>query len=645
MNHFFLWVGTDSKNESFGKMLLEKHKAVEDVINIGGKNWSLSLAAQKGGLGAFRNDRIRSLKIAGENPERNRRLIWAGHAWSASDGNQPPISVLEKCSDDPTAAQLIVSGRENSDGVFALMIVDEARQNIAIASDPLGSFHIYYRDLSNGFAVSNSSALLAGLSPLSALDPIGVQELCSNSIPNEDRSIWKDVKKLRSGEVLDIDTLRTQVERIRHRPLLQILDEIGGYEADPLPGMFSSIASVLDTLHGSGGRGQETRELPWAVDLTGGNDSRALMAAIRAQKINVASTVTGPSSDPDVQIGESLARKMGIQQFTRTPPDPVSLSQFMEALSLTDGEFDAVEYAGVASVHRQHIRDHLQFSLNGSYCELARGHAMRLGLPGMLFPAIVPQSLCRRVPLDLQHPSVLRWKQVCSLKTEPSRLFSRAALAETADYFPAMIGRLLSYAQGLPQHAQLDLIHLDLRMERWQGRIASSTNQLWPAISPWGFRAPLTTVVTTAPKHRRNGLLTREFTFRYAPDLAREPLYTGNPAMPFSLKQAHRFLPVVSFFADRALHKIKSKVFHNGTEGARSALARQPELCSAPEIDSWINEPLLIDTGLFEPDRLVPFLSKTRPQSDSEHRLWCRLMTIEAALRRQAAYSSLVLHH
>ena len=643
MNHFFLWVGNDSENARLGRALLTKHKATEDSQSLSGRNWSITFAAQENGLGAYRSNRIRRLRMAGQDAESSCRLLWLGHAWSASDGNQPPIRMLETDATRSSAVKLISKARENCDGVFAMLIIDEMEQTISIASDLMGSFHIYYRIFSHGVGVSSSSAILAGLRPTSALDPLGMQEFCSNAVANEDRCLWKEVKKLRAGLVLNVDTNRSQIELIEHRPILKTLSSIQTYESNPLPRVFDSIGGALEMLHRSGGRGQEYCDLPWAADLTGGNDSRALMAAIIAKQINTASTVTGPASEPDVQISESLAKKLGIKHFTRIPPGPVTFSQFEDALSLTDGEFDAIEYAGIATIHQQHIHDKLQFSVNGSYGELARGHAFRMGLPGMMLPNRVSSSLCAKSPLDMQHPGVVRWGQVFNFKAESAQLFSKDALSESADYFPSILQRLLSYSQHLPQHAQLDLIHMDLRMERWLGRILSSTNQLWPALSPWGFMSPLASVLTAAPQHRRNGLLIRALIFRYAPELGVEPLYTGNPAMPFSVRHAHRFLPLIPFFADRALHKIKTKVFQTGIQDARTAQDRQSDFCSNQEIDSWIKEPLLLGSGLFDPDRLMPFLAKTRPQSDADHRVWCRLLTIEGALRRQAANSDVRL--
>jgi hypothetical protein len=633
MNHFLLWAGPNSVTAAAGDVLLGQYKSIGQVSSISGKNWRISYAAQQDGLGAFRDDRRRLASNDGD-----RQLFWFGHAWSKTDGPQPPFTLLRQCAADLPNVALIQKAREHCNGVFALVMIDAARAEIVVAADSLGSFHVYHRSFKDGIAISNSSSLLAGLPPHATLDPLGVQELCSNSVANEDRSIWNTTKKLRSGQILKVDAARPRAELVDHRPLLSVLDGIRDYAADPVTGLFGSISDVLLTIDRQGGRGPEFRELPWVADLTGGNDSRALVAAVIANHIHVASTVSGPATDPDVQIGARLAKQLGIAHFPRSHPGPLTATQFFDALSLTDGEFDAVEYAGVAAVHRQHIRDGLQFSLNGSYCEVGRGHAWRLGLAGMLFPDHMAAGLTQRKPLTLGQPSVGRWGQLCSLKN-PANLFSPDARATSANYFPGIFERLLAYAGHLPQHAQLDLIHLDLRMERWQGRLASCTNQIWPAISPWGFQEPLTQMLTSSPAIRRNGLLTRSFTLDYAPALAREPLYTGNPAMPFSLRQAHRFLPVVPYFADRAWQKVLARFHHSGPNEASTASARQPLLCTDSEIRKWLAEPLLAESGLFDRDALVKLLSPDQPQTARMHQLWCRLLTLEAALRLQVGRS------
>lgn len=627
MNHFFLAAG-GSVVSQVG--VFNQYKSVEAISSASGAYWSLTAAAQQDGLGAFRDDRRRFLASS----EGNRQVFWFGHAWSKTEGAQPPFSLLQRYSADLSNVKLVELAREKSDGVFALVLIDEAGKEIIVASDLNGSFHIYYRDLPGGIAISSSSALLAGLPPHANLDPVGVQEFCSNSVANEDRTIWASVKKLRAGQILKIDLQNLRAELIAHRPLLIALDDIHVYDANPVPALFDAISSALQTIDREGGRGREFRDLPWAADLTGGNDSRALMAAIMANHIHTASTVSGPPIEPDVLIGEQLAGKLGIDHYTRPQPGPITPSQFFDALQLTDGEFDAIEYSGVAAVHRQHIRDGLQFSVNGSYGELGRGHAFRLGLPGMVLPDLMASKLECRQPLSLEHPSIERWNQLCSLKN-PSNLFTPDAQATCSSYFSGTFERLMAYAGHLPRHAQLDLIHTDLRFERWLGRLQSSTNQIWPAITPWGFQGPLTKILTTRPSVRRNGLLTRSFTLAYSPILANEPLYTGGPAMPFSLMHAHKFLPLIPFFAERAWQKISAKLHKTESVQAPSARERQPLLCTDTEIKRWLKEPLLAESSLFQKDVLTLLLSPDEPQTARMHQLWCRLLTVEAMLRRQ----------
>jgi hypothetical protein len=640
VNHFFLWVSQDTGKIAFGAALLNHFKSPGPVSRLAGKGWSLCHAAQNDGLGAYADNRIHLLKTE----QGGKHLLWFGHAWSKSDGARPPFSILNQCADDTTNIRLIEMAREKTNGVFALILIDDTKGEVVVCADAIGSFQVYHRSFADGVAISNSSALLAALPPRSSLDPLGAQELCSNAVANEDRTTWQDVSKLRAAHLLEVDCSHPKASLIPHRPLLNTLDGITGYQADPLPALFNAMSDVLVTLQSHGGRGAEFRDLPWVADLTGGNDSRALVAAIVANHIKVASTVSGSPNDPDVRIGEHLAKMLGIPHFTRGEPSPVSSTQFFEALRLTDGEYDAIEYAGVAEVHHQHIRNGLQFSLNGSYGELGRGHAWRLGLTGMLFPDSVAATLTRRGPLLLDHPSVARWNQMFTLKN-PEGLFSPPAYASTTDYFPGMFRRLLSYAGHLPWHAQLDLIHADLRMERWQGRLLSNTGQIWPAVSPWGFQEPLTQVLTASPTIRRNGLLTRAFTLAYAPVLAQEPLYTGNPAMPFSVKNAHRFLPLIPYFAGRATQKIQSRFLSGNKPAAPSALQRQPLLCTKREIMNWMSEPLLAETGLFDLDMLLLAMSPDQPQSERMHQLWRRLITLEGALRQQAEVNHLNLKH
>jgi hypothetical protein len=355
------------------------------------------------------------------------------------------------------------------------------------------------------------------------------------------------------------------------------------------------------------------------------------MAALLRNGVRVVATVSGSEDNEDVVISARLARIAGIPYVRRPPAPPLSLSQVLDAWSLTDGEFDAIEFAGVAGVHRQHLADGLQFSVNGSYGETGRGYPWRLGPRAVFFPDRMARRLIDRTPIDALEQGRQRFRPAV-----PAGLFTPAAALDWSTHGGAMIGRLLEYTQGLPQCAQLDLLHVDLRMERWQGRIASSTNQLWPAVSPWGFQGVLRRLLTASPLARRNSLLTRAFTAALAPELADELLFTGNPARPFDWRHAMRFVPAAGWYAKRARQKLAARFAPPPPAALPPAAARQPALCADPEFARMLAEPALAATGLFDPDALRAALDPRAPRSESAYVLWRRLVTLELGLRRQA---------
>lgn len=623
MNHFLLWVGTPGSIEQTGRRLLTHFKTVGAVSESRGKGWSLISASQKDGSGAFEDERVRH-SIPGLE---NRSVAWFGHAWSAH-GARPSFEAL--CEEPDITPQTMVERiRESSDGVYAVIIADTQTGDVALAADCLGTFHIYFRQFDDGLAASNSSALLAALPPKVAFDATGVQEFCSQAVANEDRSIWQSVRKLRGSQILHVSADGRKPVLIQHRPLLAGLGQVDVTLDLAVPAVYDAISKSISMLARHGGRGAVFQELPWVADLTGGNDSRALMAALLSNRVPVVSTVTGSPGSEDVVIGVRVAQLAGISSIVRAPAAPLRIEELFDSLRLTDGEFNAIEFAGIAKVHRSHRADGLQFSVNGSYGETGRGYPWRLGPKAVFLPDRLAGALSSKMPIDARAQGQKRFKA-----SVPVELFKSSLRVDWEEHGGEMIQRLLNYADGLPQCAQLDLVHVDLRMERWQGRIASSTNQLWPAVSPWGFREPLLRLLSASPLARRNSLLTRAFTAAYAPALADEILFTGNPARPFTWGQALKFLPAVGWYGRRAGTKLAARFAPPTVSDLPTARMRQPHLCEHREIQRYLAEPALAETGLFSSDVLRTALNPDKGMSESGYTLWQRLLTLELALRQ-----------
>jgi hypothetical protein len=633
MNHFLLWVAAADPSIPALQTLMSDCKNVEARPQVWrGDGWLLLSAAQRGALGAHPTTRVRRAAVDGPV-----RLAWFGHAW-CPDGAHPSLH----CLHDGLAtggAKALADLRERSDGVFAALVFDDARRNIAIGTDLLGSFHVYYRTLDKAVAVSNSSSMLAALPPATTLDPMGVQELCSLAVACEDRTLWQGVHKLRGGSLLLIDTSTARATLRAHRPLLADLRSIDVGLDDAVRGIDAALGDVLRRIAAHSGSGEERAGARWAADLTGGNDSRALMSALLRHGVPVAATVSGDADNEDVVIGARLAQIAGIPYIRRAPHGPVTPEEFSASCAFTDGEFDAIEFAAIARVHRDHAADGLQISVNGSYGETGRGYPWRLGPKAVFMPDRLAARLVTRSPIDAAAQGRDRFRPAV-----PADLFAVDVQLPWSTHGQHMIGRLLGYASDLPQCAQLDLVHIDLRMERWQGRIASSTNQLWPAVSPWGFQAVLRRVLTAHPLARRNSLLTRAFTARFAPQLANELLFTGNPARPFEWRHAARFLPALGWYAKRARQKLAERGVRVEPTVAPSAQERQPLLCADPAFASMLAQPALAETRLFDRTALAQALAPAVPRSDAGYVLWRRLATLEFIWRRHLGLARQVCH-
>ncbi len=62
-------------------------------------------------------------------------------------------------------------------------------------TDIIGSCHCFMRSFKNAIALSGSSLLLAGLMDFN-LDPVGFQEFLYTGVIYEDRTIYREVRKL-----------------------------------------------------------------------------------------------------------------------------------------------------------------------------------------------------------------------------------------------------------------------------------------------------------------------------------------------------------------------------------------------------------------------------------------------------------------
>jgi hypothetical protein len=491
------------------------------------------------------------------------------------------------------------------EGFFVIIIFDARVMATLIITDLVGSCHAYQREVRDSLVFCGSSLVLASLDKPD-LDPIGCQEFLGTGVIYEDRTLHKSVRKLAAASIYRFSRCGKQtIERYWQFPR----------EERNLHDPRVASGALWETLCSSASRVGKLFSKP-VCDLTGGYDSRVLVAACLGAKLPISTVVSGPTGSPDVEISHGLAQALVLPHRHVERSEEASHEEFNDAVQLTDGEFDSLQYVRVQQIHRELARS-FDISLNGSFGELARGYWWEL---------LVPHTGTRRL-LNSRRLSVRRYV-TGGVRVE---LFPAKTRINLADHMRGVIERNNVPVRDLANTAQMDNAYLMLRMQRWQGRIATSTNRIWPCFSLFMCRSILDTILSLPPRLRKRSFLVRRMLVDFQPRLARYPLEHGYPAEPMTPQNVLRFAPLVSSYARR----VTSRLLRSGPlpwSGRSLAPVASPRwrLPQYHEYRQLLNVDTMQLSEFLDPSALRAFLEQPTYVDEP---FWSRLFTLESALR------------
>jgi asparagine synthase (glutamine-hydrolysing) len=487
------------------------------------------------------------------------------------------------------------------EGFFVIVFCDSVMRELFVVTDVMGSRHCFTRTIGGVTALSTSSLLLAGLGDATP-DAVGCEEFLRSGVIYEDRTLFREVKKLAPATVFRFAAGKPADSRSYWR--------IADLDPDALDGE-KAVEKLSGELVGAAKRVCALYSNP-VCDLTGGYDSRSIVAAFLSAEVQFETTVAGAPDHPDVIASKSLSSLVGVHNWHFEPETEVSFEQLTQALPLTDGECDLVEYARIHSLHSQ-LSSLFDVSVNGSYGELARGYWWEL-----LFP-----KAGKREPVDPYRLAAKRY----AVETDSPLLFPPGVGLEMVEHFAVIVNRVNRGLAEWPNTTQMDHAYLMMRMQRWQGRIASSTDQIWPCISPYLFRSVLNAALQTSVRTRKNNKLMRQLITKLQPRLAAYPLEQG--AMPLGLETLPRFVPALwqkgwSKAGEKLLNRSSSSA---GPESLRFQLWRDEQVQELLE-PAGMRLNRLIDSS-----RLRDFLNSSRQPHFAYDQQWRRVLSLEMALR------------
>jgi hypothetical protein len=500
-------------------------------------------------------------------------------------------------------------------GFFVVVAGDATTREVTVVTDIVGSLHFYYRSLSVGAVLSTSSLVLARLGN-TTLDPVGCQEFLATGVMYEDRTFYNEVRKLPPASIIAFRDGK-QVRQQRYWNPADLRPE--SFSAEQASEMlWDGLSAAARTIH------RQYRAI--ACDLTGGYDSRAVAAALLGEGIDFTAVVSGPAESRDVIVSAGLAATFGLEHI-HYPPSTVSiLPEEMNWIgSLTDGECDLTEYVNVARIHHD-LSHRFAISINGSFGEVARGYWWELLIP----------HVGAKLKLDSYKLARLRY----AVGSHNSLLQARCEF-DLIEHFKAIIDRAIEGSEDYPNTFQMDLAYLGMRMQRWQGRLASSTDRIWPCLSPFMFRPVLETMLQTRFAVRERSFLIRLMLARHRPALAEYPLEHGYPALPATWRTFPRFWPLLPHYSGKIIRKLRNRWVLNGRSASEKT---RLELWRSDRVTDLLQPCSMRTTEILDLGKLEQLLQASRNASFPEEKLWSRLLTMEYALSKASA-NDLMRYH
>ena len=456
-------------------------------------------------------------------------------------------------------------------GIFAIAI--GARDgSLILITDRLGTLHVYRANIRGCLVLCTSSLTLAALADADWDLEACREFLCTGTV-FADRSLFVGITKLQPATVYRYNRGRETASRY-----WSVADAAQGM------GATGSVGDLGDALQHALTRisGQYSRPV---LDLTGGFDSRAILGAMMNTGGTFECVVNGAASDPDVLVSKRIASEFGLlhrHQTVRTETAQEWWNRVKASAPLCDGEFNVLLYAGTFDAHSRLAAD-FDITVNGSNGEVCKGYWWEL-----LFP-----FTGRSGHFSSERIAAKRFAVDSTMATTLNMEFED----DLVHHFASIIDRANRGFEDLPNTAKLDNVYLTLRMQRWQGRIASATSRLWPCASPFMWREPMEIALSTLPRLRLRNRMSRNLIEHLNPKLARTPLAQGYPATPIRLTTVHLFAPLIAELAGKAIAKAHKVVFRESPKSSPRALTMkhlsdQEEFRSTLEVKNMLTLPL-----------------------------------------------------
>jgi asparagine synthase (glutamine-hydrolysing) len=259
------------------------------------------------------------------------------------------------------------------EGEFCLAVLDDVRRRLIVATDPVGNYPLYWAQDSDGLvAASELGALLRARASTATLDIRAVADYLTIGSVFGDKTLASGVRMLPPGSMLTYGLANRSVSIATYSRLESLFEpKVADHSA--------YLQDVEAAFAGAVARASTTTET-LGLSLSGGLDSRGLLAMIPGEKSRVRTYTLGVQGCADQVIGEQLAA-MSATQHRFFELDASYLRDFLPNMaamvSLTDGMYLSHGLTEMLAV---------RFLEDTDICVLLRGHGGELAKANLAWP-------------------------------------------------------------------------------------------------------------------------------------------------------------------------------------------------------------------------------------------------------------------
>jgi hypothetical protein len=499
-------------------------------------------------------------------------------------------------------------------GQYLVLARGPDKDELIAWSDPLGMFPVYVAE-SAGISWCSTSALALAAVLHSQLDTEALRGLFMDGTIRTPRTAFLGIRRLGIGEQARLARGDAQINRV-WSPFCSPRDYRRIEEAAE-----EGLALIRRSCR------RIYQIWPRCVcDLTGGLDSRLVVAAAASQQLPVQVTVTGHESDLDVTIARDIAERMRwpMEHFS----EPTDWGQqrwelFKRGVALADGELPGSAVDGT-------IRVKLALS--------ERFDAAVVGGGGELYRDFFWQQEYWRIgkTSDLDLPRLFRYRFFFSGGPRIS-LFR-------GDWRPDYLNGQIKVAQQIvdlePEAlntAKLDALYL-WKCSGHFARYGGAMNPLIASTFPL-FSRDLFEYSASLPWRYRvgGGRLEREIIAMAHPKLAAMPTAYGGSAKPMRMTRPQNYLPYAVNAFKKGVRKLGQLTIKRSIFPMPCSPKQNPEvnkdLALVLAREGFLRPDNLQAAGAYDPDGLREFLSSARQPGFSDFKQLYALVTVELLCR------------